>query len=321
MRSWAAVAILVGLLACGGDEPDRGPGAAWREPGAGATALNRPPEIASVRIVPEEPAPGDTVQAVVRVSDADGQKLDLGFAWSVDAQPRSVQEGALRLDGVSAGSAVEVRVTVSDGEDEAVGSARVWVRDRRPVVTGLELQPAGVVPRGETLRVRAVGRDPDGDPVEIRYEWLVNRRPVDVRGDTFPTTDLSRGDRVQVRAIPGDGTHEGEALESAVVEVGNGAPVIVSAPASLAEDGSFRYAVEARDPDGDGPLRYTLRRGPEGMRLDRDSGELSWRATSAQAGSHRVAVAVEDPHGATRVQEFELNVRVEGPQAPAAPAR
>jgi hypothetical protein len=148
----------------------------------------------------------------------------------------------------------------------------------------------------------------------------VNDAPVPNDGDLLDTSELRPGDEIRVRAVPTDGRDEGAAVASGVVTVGAGAPRIVSEPGGLSADGSFHYRIEAH-PDGKGPLRYALREGPEGMSLDRVSGELSWQATADQGGSHRVAVAVEDPRGATTVQEFVLTVQVEDSRAPAAPAR
>jgi hypothetical protein len=310
-------------LACGADDPAGRPGggSAWREPASAVTGINRPPEIESVRILPEEPAPGDTVEAVVHASDPDGDKLELHFAWSAGGRALDGSSGSLELGQLAPGSAVEVRVTATDGRDETSASARAAVRNRRPVITGLTLEPPHLVPRGQAVQARAATRDADGDDVTLRYEWIVDERVVDARGDSLPTDGLVRGTEVRVRAVPSDGTHEGDAVESGVAVVVNGPPRIVSEPSGLSADGSFRYTVEARDPDGDAPLHYTLRDGPEGMHLDRLSGELVWRASPAQGGSHKVAVAVDDPRGARSVQEFELDVQVEAGQAPAAPAR
>jgi hypothetical protein len=313
---WGAFA----LLACGSEQGAGGGPNAWEDPGESVGGLNRSPVIESVRLLPAEPAPGDVVQAVVRASDADGDKVGLSFEWSVEGRARPESAGELALTGVGPGSFVEVKVTASDGQEHRSESARVRVRNRRPVITGLGLEPSGTVPRGETLRARAAARDPDGDDVEVRFEWRVNGRLAEGQGDSLSTAALVPGDEVQVRALAGDGEHDGLALESSVVRVVNGAPVIRSQPSGLSADGIFRYRLDVVDPDDDGPLRFTLRRGPEGMEIDRVAGELSWRPGAAQAGRHPVVIAVEDTRGARSVQEFELDVGVEG-QVPAAPAR
>jgi hypothetical protein len=164
-------------------------------------------------------------------------------------------------------------------------------------------------------------RDPDGDPLEFRYEWSVNDRPLPEEGDTLRTDRLRRGDAIRVRVVASDGTDESVPIPSGVVHVGNAHPEILSGPSGVSSDGSFRYAVQARDPDGDRNLRFELRKGPEGMKVNRIDGEVTWQATAKQAGAHAVEIVVEDSEGAQTVQAFELVVRVEDPQPAAAPAR
>jgi hypothetical protein len=114
-------------------------------------------------------------------------------------------------------------------------------------------------------------------------------------------------------------------VASGELQIGNSAPRIVSRPETQFEDGVFRYAVEARDPDGDRNLRFSLLRGPEGMSIDRFDGGIRWAPRPDQKGVHGVEVAVEDPQGGQAVQGFEVRIGSEasGPAAaspPAAPA-
>ena len=308
------------LVACGEEPVRSSAGSAWEDPGRVSQRRNRPPLIESVRLLPAEPAPTDVVRAVVRASDADGDRLDLGFEWQVGGVPRPDAGGELTLSGLAPGTLIEVKVSASDGEARSADSAQVRVRNSRPVITGVGLEPAEVVPRGEILRARASSRDPDDDEVELRFEWSVNGRWIGAAGDSLDTAELKRGDEVRVRAFASDGEHEGTPHESAVVRVGNGPPQILSQPGELSEQGIFRYQVEAVDPDAEGPMRYTLREGPPGMKLDGRSGLLTWRATADGAGHHEVVLVVQDVRGSRAVQEFALEVRVGDQPVPAAPA-
>jgi hypothetical protein len=85
-------------------------------------------------------------------------------------------------------------------------------------------------------------------------------------------------------------------------------------------DGEFRYEVEARDPDGDRPLRYALRSGPDGMLVDSVLGAVSWKPKPDQTGVHPIEVAVSDPMGATSVQHFEITVKWNEEEPPPPPA-
>jgi hypothetical protein len=322
---WRAAAALLAAsaLSCGGDASEQTTGAAWQAPGKSAEAgVNRAPVIREVRLSPSAPAAGERVRAVVRASEPDAEAIQLRFAWSVGGRALPESSAEIRLGEVPRGDRVEVKVTASDGRDE---SEPVWasgtVRNRRPVVTGIGLRPLAGVPRGEPVVATVAARDPDGDPLEFRYEWSVNDRPLPEEGDTLRTDRLRRGDAIRVRVVASDGTDESAPIPSGVVHVANAHPEILSSPSGVSSDGSFRYAVRARDPDGDRNLRYELRKGPEGMKMNRIDGEVTWQATAKQAGTHAVEIVVEDSEGARMVQAFELIVQVTDPQPAAAPAR
>jgi hypothetical protein len=323
--SWSGTAALLvaWALSCGGEATQETTGAAWKAPEKRAEGgLNAAPVIEEVRFSPNEPAAGERLSAIVRASDPDAEAIQLSFAWSVGGSPIDESGAEILLGEVGRGERVEVVVTASDGRDKSVPvQASVTVRNRRPVVTGIELRPLKEVARGEPVVARAAARDPDGDPLEFRYEWSVNDRPLPEEGDTLRTDRLQRGDAIRVRVVASDGADESTPIQSGVVHVANAYPEILSSPSGVSSDGSFRYAVKASDPDGDRNLRYELRKGPKGMRMNPIAGELTWQATTKQAGAHAVEIVVEDSEGARTVQTFELVVEISKPQPAAAPAR
>ena len=136
---------------------------------------------------------------------------------------------------------------------------------------------------------------------------------------TLETAGLRRGDAIQVRVWAEDGDAESAPVYSHVVEVGNALPEIVSTPGGLDPDGVFRYAIAVRDPDGDRSFRYYLSKGPEGMRVDPITGEVTWRPGHRHAGVHAVELEVRDPRGASVTQSFELSVHSSEAPVPAAP--
>jgi hypothetical protein len=321
----AAIRILGALLAlalgCGDGEPASGPSGPPLAAEPRASEGNRPPEIASVRLEPVDPQPGDLVRARVRAGDPDGDALELGFSWSLDGRRLPVDGPEVDLDGARRDQVLHVRVVASDGQAESAAAVEeVRVANRRPELLGLRMEPASEVARGEPVAVWPEARDPDDDPIDFDYQWTVNDDPVDETGASFATNDLRRGDRIQVRVVARDGDSRSHAVESAVVRVANAPPQIVSRPDAAWVDGTFRYRVEARDPDGDRNLRFRLLEAPEGMRIDPVLGELTWKPEPDQAGVHVVDLAVEDPQGATVAQRFELTVRTSQDEAPAAAA-
>lgn len=318
--AWLAAALGGLAIGCsdGVPEPETPGGATLA---AGAEAEGAAPEIQRLRLEPAEPLPGDRVRAVVMARDPDGDRVELGYRWSVAGRPVSGDGAEITLPDLAKGDPIEVEVIASDGtwESEPVRAA-VEVRNRRPLVVGVRLEPTPTVAPGDKVVALAVGEDEDEDEIEYEYQWRVNGRSVDAEGPSLDTASLAHGDEIQVRVTASDGDAESDPVESVVVRVGNASPEILSDPSGFREDGLFAYSVEARDPDGDRNLRYSLRQAPEGMQVDPILGEVSWRPTPEQTGRHTVEVVVQDREGASTVQRFELDVAVAEEPKPAAPA-
>jgi hypothetical protein len=187
-------------------------------------------------------------------------------------------------------------------------------------VVGIAIRPQPEVFPGEILVATAQANDPDRDPLAYSYRWWVNgERQMDT-GDTFETDNLVKGDEIQAIVVASDGTVDSDKLASVVVRVGNSHPEIVSVPEGNWTNEGFSYDVRARDPDNDGPLRYAIKTGPRGMRVDSVLGKVVWQPTSDQTGVHPIEIAVSDAAGATSVQIFEITVKTEGEESAAPPA-
>lgn len=318
-KHWIPVLVLAGSVGCGGEPPDEpATTSEWTAAAASedrASEANRPPVIEVLRIEPREPVSGDRIRAVVRANEPDGEPVTVGYVWSIDDRPLAEGGAEIVLGEVGRGARVAVVATASDGSnDSQAARAEVSVRNRRPVLTGLTLDPAGDVPLGRPVVAKPEARDPDGDALEFRYRWSVDGRTASEDGPSLETAELRKGDTIQVQVWVSDGLDDGDPIYSQAVQIANSRPEIVSTPRRLDDDGVFRYAIEARDPDGDRNLRYYLSQGPEGMTVDPLRGEVSWRPTAAHAGVHAVELAVKDSEGATAIQTFELTIKSEGPE-------
>lgn len=320
----AGLALAGFALACGGGEeesrPQTTPMGHSRAQGATGDGANRPPVIERVSLEPLDPPAGSEVRATVRVSDPEGDRVSLAYAWRLDGERLPGDGPAVHLVHAAKGQQLELRVTPSDasGEGEATFE-RAVVGNQRPELLGLAVDPQAEVARGASVVVSPHARDADGDPLEFSYRWTVNGREVAEGGAKLSSEGLRRGDEIQVAVVASDGESESARLESAPVRVGNTPPKIVSSPGSHFEGGVFRYALEARDPDGDRGLRFRLLSGPEGMTVDPVLGEIQWQPRRGQAGTHSVDVVVEDPSGGAGAQKFEVTVREEeAEQSPAA---
>jgi hypothetical protein len=322
---WIVAAVLVvGTTACGESDEAAVTAAPMKVERAVSGAVNHAPVIRSVRLDPAAPVDGDRIHAIVSVADQDGDPIELGFEWQISGRTIPTGEASIELKGVTKRDRIEVAVKASDGKlqsDTARASARV--QNRRPTVVGIAIRPQPEVFAGETLVATAQANDPDGDSITYSYRWLLNGKQQTVTGDSFETDALAKDDEIQAIVVASDGTADSDDLASVVVRVGNSHPEIVSVPEGNWTNEGFSYEVRARDPDNDGPLRYALKTGPKGMRVDSVLGKVVWQPTPDQTGIHPIEIAVSDAGGATSVQIFEITVKAEGeePAAPPASAR
>lgn len=313
----AAVLLFVG---CGGDDvvPQQPAAVATADEDEGEWVENAVPEIQWVRLEPESPAAGSNVTARVRVNDADGDEIELGFAWSINGRPVRASGDTLPLGEVFKGDQIAVTVTASDGWDESDPvTARSMVGNAPPVLQSLTFDPLGTIHRGQPVTARPIAQDPDGDALEFEYAWWVNDRELSNRSDALDTSRLSRGDEVRVRVVATDGYARSNELVSEPIRVENSPPKIVSSPANLGADGVYRYAVKAEDPDGDRRLRFRLDEAPPGMTIDPISGTLTWTPGADAIGAHTVTVVVDDLQGGVGSQRFSVVIAEE--EVPAKP--
>lgn len=178
--------------------------------------------------------------------------------------------------------------------------------NRPPVIRNLSIEPAG----DDAAAWRAVvdADDPEGDTIELEFVWFVNGEATDSRGESFDPTPYGRGDRFHVEVTPSDAFNQGGKAATGKIEIANTAPAITSQPPAKMAGGFYRYRVEARDPEGDRPIRFELLQSPSGMRIDPYSGELEWRPAADQAGTHTVEIAVSDNRGGRSTQLFDLPI-------------
>jgi hypothetical protein len=308
---WTAPLLALGLACGSSDEKPQPSGAALVAPvKVEKDGENAAPVVESIQLNPRNPLPGAPIEANVEARDPDGDPFRLTFEWAVNgelvssgSQPRFIPRQVRKDDRI------EVTVVASDGRLESEPrSARTEVGNRPPLLQGVLLEPQGAVRAGEELLADPRADDPDQDPLSFEYVWIVNGSPTGEKGRSFSTRGLERGDTVQVRAVASDGSDSSREAESREVTIGNSPPLIEQIPTLQSDDGLFRYAFEATDPDGDRNLRFSLREAPDGMRIDPVLGVATWRPKPSQAGVHPVDVLVEDSHGDGSALRFEVTV-------------
>lgn len=318
-----AVVALAGALGCG-PAPEvpqpSGPAMSGVAEAAQAPEGGRAPVIARVRIEPEAPVPGGRVRALVDVSDPDGGAIRLQYAWTLAGAAIGADAPDLSLEQARKGQELEVVVIGSDGTAQsAPGRAHVILGNRAPRLSAVTLEPTSGLRIGGRVKAVPESSDPDDDVLRYEVTWLVDGNPVAGEGLELDTKRLRRGDRIRAQVRATDGLVTTEPITSHEVQIENSAPQIVSRPQTQFEGDVFQYVVEAKDPDGDRSLRFSLDRAPEGMTIDRFDGAIRWAPAPAQTGAHAVEVAVEDGQGGKSVQGFEVTIGRD-PAASAPPA-
>jgi hypothetical protein len=298
----------------GGVTPEKG-----KEPGP--VAGKNPPVIRRIDLRPSRPTPGNVITAKVESFDPDGDEVSLSYAWAVDGVRVGEDQATLLLGDAPKGSPVQVTVIARDGDSKSPAkTVTAPIANRPPEMLGVVIEPLDEVRANRDIAANPRAQDPDGDPLEYRYRWRVNGDEADVDGPVLAADHYRRGDEIQLTVVAHDGEESSEPLTSAPFAVVNAPPRVTSTPGAFDEDGTFRYAVRADDPDGDRSLRYQLVEGPDGMEIDVVSGELTWTPTPDQAGIHPVTIEVGDRKGGTTAQSFDIRVEFEEVPAPAAPA-
>ena len=281
-----------------------------------------PPQITSLRLIPLRPQPGELVQAFVELEKPGEKTVDLDFAWSISGNPVRARSDAVRFPSAGKGERIEVRVTATDERglrSEATAFARVG--NRPPVLLGVDLSNGARSGSAVAFATSVKSHDPDGDDLRFLYEWRVNDRRVPGRASFLEGEGLRRGDEIKVVVIADDGDDQSDPVVSRVARVENSPPEITSSPNNQSANGSFFYQVQAEDPDLDRGLIYSLVESPKGMTIGRLGGELVWDPGPDQGGVHAVTIRVEDRHGGSALQTFELTIGDQEPSQKLAAAK
>jgi hypothetical protein len=315
--------LLGAALACGAEEPQPSGAPLAREKSAPALEReeNQPPVVERLVLHPQQPLPGQQLEARIEVSDPDGDPIRLALEWRQNG--RVLLRGAqttLAPERLQKGDRIEVWVTATDGSAESEPrSASVQVGNQAPLIEALYLAPDGEVRPGQEVTAAPQAKDPDGDVLEYEFTWLLNGRPV--RGAdraAFDTSKLTRGDRLQALVRVSDGEAWSPVAESMTLALANRAPRFAGVPPIASSAGLVQAEFQAEDPDGDRSLRFRVLEGPAGLSIDPLSGRLSWRPGPEAAGTHAVELAVADSLGAESALRFELDVVSAASAAPPA---
>ncbi|MFC1637006.1 Ig-like domain-containing protein [Planctomycetota bacterium] len=125
-----------------------------------------------------------------------------------------------------------------------------------------------------------------------------------------PGKNFSGSDTFSYTLSDGKGGTDTAAVE-VTVNADNDAPKITSRPSKTTRVWAlYTYDVEAKDPDPQDTLVYSLIARPDGMTINPATGLIEWRPTSAQAGTYDVQIKVADSNSVpvADTQSFALKV-------------
>ncbi len=183
--------------------------------------------------------------------------------------------------------------------------------------TGVVLGTVPVIMNVEyAYPVRAI--DPDGDVVTYSLIESPDGASIDPQtGHIDWEPDVPGEYSFLVKAVDGRG---GEDTQQYQVTVAAGQPnqdpSITSSPLTQATAGRpYSYTLTADDSDGHS-TRYFATTVPEGMTIDRTTGQVTWTPTDLQIGNHSVALQVLDGFGGQAVQEFVIEVTADSTNEP-----
>jgi RHS repeat-associated protein len=279
----------------------------------GNTQLNvspapRPPAFTSS--APRSATVGQRYQYNPILDNPDGQALafDLPFhpagmvvdpatgvvAWTPIADEAGANDGLLRVRDTR-GDVVLQDLHITVGPAGA-----------GPVITSTPPPPAVV---GEPFVYAVRAQEAGSSPITYRLDTHPAGMAIDASG--LVTWTPAAGDvgtqHVVITATNGLGGQAHLAFDLLVAAAPNQAPAITSTPPHTVRlGGSYRYAVQAADADGD-PLTFHLDTAPAGMSIDA-TGLVSWQPMSAEFGPNAVAVRVDDGRGGAVTQTFTVNV-------------
>lgn len=266
--------------------------------GAGSTSAVSEQKY-SIEISPAEP----TRNSTLAMSFQGFKASDASIEWRVNGVPAPVQEPLYKFSaaGTKRGDRIQARA-VYQGQE--IMSNTVEIKNTPPEISHVKIVPDAAKP-GQAVRVEADGTDVDGDSVSFTYEWKKNGEPAG-NGEVIDA-QINRGDRIAVKITPYDGTDYGKfmILERTVAGI---SPVISQEKKSSFDGKTLTCQINASDPDGDN-LVYSLKSAPADMRINSDTGLITWEVPQRIRGSVPVTVSVRNRHGGESTHSFDISVR------------
>jgi len=271
---------------------------------------NSPPVITSVSILPEKPTKESELNLSIQSKDPDGDPITYQCQWMRnDEEIIGEKQNTLKKYNFKKGDLIRVRVTPSDGKANGMPflSPPLQIVNSPPILREVWIEPK-LAYATDRLKANAKSVDSDGDFIYLTYQWEKNGVVLnEERGEFLERGQFKKGDSIAVIVTPDDRETLGTPKKSEPHIISNSPPLIVSSPPTSVEKSTYIYQVEANDPDND-PITFTLKSGPKGMEMDKNTGLIRWEIRREDKGKHSVEIEVSDSEGARSIQRYTLTV-------------
>lgn len=273
---------------------------------------NSPPVITSVRILRVTPYVQSELNAVVQCQDPDYDPVTFRYQWMRNGEDIAGEnKNVLTGNHSKKGDSVLVKVTPSDGKADGNSflSDPVKVLNSSPVIQEVRIEPRAAC-ANDDLKTLVKGSDADGDSVNYTYQWEKNGVILsEKKKEILEKGQFKKGDSIAVVVTPDDGESTGIPRKSEPITISNSPPVILSSPSNKADGNIYTYQVKANDPDDD-PIIFTLKAGPKGMEINKETGFIRWEIRKGDQGTQSIAIEASDSEGAKCIQRYTLSVDV-----------
>ena len=274
------------------------------------TKTNSPPVITSVNILPEKPTKESELNLSIQSKDPDGDPITYQYQWLKNEEEIIGQnQSTLKKGNFKKGDLIRVRVTPSDGKANGMPflSPPLQILNSPPIIKEIWIEPK-VAYITDRLKANAKSVDLDGDFIYLTYQWEKNGVVLnEERKEFLERGRFKKGDSIAVIVTPDDRETLGTPKKSEPLVISNSPPFIASSPPTSVEKSTYIYQVRANDPDND-PITFTLKSGPKGMEMDKNTGLIRWEIGRKDKGSHSVEIEVSDSEGAKTTQRYTLTI-------------
>jgi hypothetical protein len=270
-----------------------------------------PPVITSITILPDPPKKESELSLFIRSHNPGWEPLTYSYQWiKNDNEISGENRETLKSGNFKKGDFIQVRVIPSNGkvDGQSFLSDPVKISNTPPVVGEVRIEPKLPYANSD-LKAFVKSSDSDGDSINYLYKWEKNGITLSEE-DTgiLEANRFKKGDSITVTVTPNDGEASGKPKRSEAILIANGLPIIVSSPPTNLKGNIYTYQVKAEDPDSD-PIIFTLKTGPKGMNLDKETGLLRWEIREGDQGAQLIEIEASDSEGAKSFQRYTLDIQ------------